>query len=108
METKKDWRTVERERLANEISTETYVKEGCLYWKANNAPVPAHVFVEAGVSAPVGQAAAEQSYLDVVLGSYRKRMANHKPSAEELCEMRAAFGPGTTVVNVLTGKRTRV
>ena len=35
------------------------------------------------------------------LAEYR---ANYKgPSAEELAEMRAAFGPGTTVRNILTG-----
>jgi hypothetical protein len=33
-------------------------------------------------------------------------MANHVPSSEELFEMRAAFGEGAEVVNVLTGRRT--
>lgn len=33
---------------------------------------------------------------------YRK---NHKPSAEELNEMRAAFGPGSTVVDIISGAR---
>ena len=37
------------------------------------------------------------------LESYR---ANKKPhTAEELAEMRAAFGPGTTVFDVLTGEK---
>ena len=31
-----------------------------------------------------------------------------EPSEEEKAEMRAAFGAGTTVVNVITGKRVRV
>lgn len=35
---------------------------------------------------------------------YRKAMANHQPSEEELLEMRAAFGEGTSVVNILTGE----
>lgn len=30
---------------------------------------------------------------------------NHKHSKEELAEMRAAFGEGATVIDVLTGKR---
>jgi hypothetical protein len=31
-----------------------------------------------------------------------------KPDAEELSEMRAAFGPGVTVVNVITGRTTEL
>jgi hypothetical protein len=42
------------------------------------------------------------------VAAYRERMKNHKPSGEELFEMRAAFGRGTTVVNVITGRRTRL
>jgi len=35
--------------------------------------------------------------------------ANYKgPSAEELFEMRAAFGAGETVVNVITGRKIRL
>jgi hypothetical protein len=40
------------------------------------------------------------------LADYRRRMANHVPSGEELSEMRAAFGTGTTVVNIITGQKT--
>lgn len=35
---------------------------------------------------------------------YRARMANHVPSEEELFEMRAAFGEGATVVDVISGQ----
>lgn len=41
----------------------------------------------------------------VFLENYRKQMENHVPDAEELFDMKAAFGEGTTVVNVFTGKR---
>lgn len=41
---------------------------------------------------------------DAFLAEYRERMKNHKPSEEELFEMRAAFGPGETVVDVLSGQ----
>lgn len=41
---------------------------------------------------------------DAFLAEYRERMKNYKPSEEELFEMRAAFGPGETVVNVFTGQ----
>ena len=42
------------------------------------------------------------------LDEYRERMKDHEPDGEELFEMRAAFGEGTTVVNVITGKRTKL
>ena len=46
--------------------------------------------------------AAREAEVQAGLESYR---ANRKaPSAEELAEMRAAFGEGTTVADVLTGE----
>ena len=39
------------------------------------------------------------------LEAYRQ---NHRTSAEEIEEMRAAFGTGTTVVNIITGERIRL
>lgn len=44
-----------------------------------------------------------------ILTDYRKRMKNHVHSAEEMSEMRAAFGPDCKeVVNVITGRRTKL
>jgi hypothetical protein len=43
-----------------------------------------------------------------VCADYRRKMRNVKPSAEEMFEMRANFAPGTTLVNVITGRKTRV
>lgn len=40
------------------------------------------------------------------IAAYRKQAA--APSEEELNEMRAAFGKGTTVVDILTGRKTRL
>ena len=39
---------------------------------------------------------------------YREKMKNYKPSAEELYEMRCAFGAGTTVVDIITGQKIRL
>jgi hypothetical protein len=44
--------------------------------------------------------------VDQMLVDYRKQMENHVPDEEELYEMRAAFGEGASVVNVVTGKVT--
>jgi hypothetical protein len=41
----------------------------------------------------------------ITIAAYRKQMENHVPDAEELFEMRAAFGAGASIVNVITGKR---
>jgi hypothetical protein len=43
-----------------------------------------------------------------ILADYREQMKNHKPSPEQLHEMRAAFGAGKTVVNLITGKRIKL
>jgi hypothetical protein len=39
--------------------------------------------------------------------NYKRQQRNRRPSAEEQLEMRAAFGPGAVVVNVLTGQKYR-
>ncbi len=50
--------------------------------------------------------AAREAEVEAALESYR---ANRRaPSAEKLAEMRAAFGEGATVVNVLTGDVTHL
>jgi hypothetical protein len=43
---------------------------------------------------------------EVILAEYRKH--DRAPSQEELAEMRAAFGEGAEVVNVITGRRTKL
>jgi len=53
------------------------------------------VSIEATTAAREAEVAAE-------LAEYRKQA--HEPSLEERAEMRAAFGPGAKVVDVLTGK----
>ena len=47
--------------------------------------------------------AAREEETAAFLEGYRK--ANRKRSTEELSEMRAAFGTGTTVVDIITGER---
>ena len=50
--------------------------------------------------------AAEDAETAAFLESYRKNYTG--PSEEEKAEMRAAFGTGSTVVDVITGKRIRL
>ena len=49
---------------------------------------------------------ARKAQNEAFLENYRKNYQG--PTAEEQAEMRAAFGEGATVVNVITGKRTRL
>ena len=51
-------------------------------------------------------AAARAAEVDRELAAYRA--AKRPRSAEELAEMRAAFGPGTTVVDVITGEKIKL
>jgi hypothetical protein len=39
------------------------------------------------------------------IAEYRKAQMNRQPSAEEIFEMVAAFGPGAEVVDVITGQK---
>ena len=42
------------------------------------------------------------------IARYKAAQKNRKPSEEELYEMRAAFGTGKTIVDVITGKTIRL
>jgi len=93
-------------RLQLKIKEHTYNINGVLIWKSNDRPVPVDVFKDAKVEAPAGQKEACDKNTAEFLAEYRK---NYKgPTAEEFAEMRAAFGPGTELVNVVTGNKYRV
>lgn len=49
--------------------------------------------------------AAREEEVAKSLEAYRKANQNRRRSSEELNEMRAAFGTGTTVVDIFTGER---
>lgn len=52
----------------------------------------------------------EREETDRFIEEYKMNRANRSAEevAEEHAEMRAAFGPGETVVNILTGERTEI
>ncbi len=80
--------------------------EGVWRWKSSNN-VPFEDMLEAwGLDDDTMQkciAAREKDNAEFA-AEYRKRMENYVPSDEEMFEMRAAFGEGAKVVNVITGK----
>lgn len=98
------------DRTAAQFDTDASVGDGVVRWNSN-AQVPPVDILELWrhLGKPFDfdkSVAAREVDLDRQIADYRRRMANHVPSDEEMFEMRAAFGPGSTVVNVLTGEKT--
>ncbi len=92
-------------------TTEAYTEDGGKTWRwaSNDSYVPLDCLRPYGVPADVdAQTAANHAHVQAFLAKYRKAQRGRKPSAEERFEMRAAFGAGATVVNVITGRRTKV
>lgn len=85
---------------------------GAFRWKSNNAIISPTVCVETFVARIPGydKTRQENEYnanMAAFLTSYRAAEANRKITREERAEMTAAFGFNKTVVNALTGRRTR-
>ena len=104
-----DWREEERKRLAADIQGDeaSYQDGAARRWRSNDRIIPPHCYKDAGLECPAAHVAAYERETEAFLADYRKRMANHVPSEEEQFEMRAAFGPGVEVVNVITGRKHR-
>lgn len=105
------FRAEERTRLRERMNSDEHsrVECGILYWNANNSVIPPFVYKDAGYLVPEAQQRAYDKQLDESLGRYKRAQENMSAEAraEMAFEMRAAFGPGETVVDVLTGKTYR-
>lgn len=93
-------------RRAIEFPSPAYYDGSAWRWASNGQCMPEDAMVVRGFSV---QAILETQAVRAVetaawLKKYREAQANVQPSEEELYEMRAAFGEGETVVNVLTGR----
>lgn len=86
--------------------------DGTIYrWVSNGAVPPADAIAERGIDQLPGFDAAKHDEvrdreLAEFLAEYRRQ--DPQPTAEQLAEMRAVFPPGTTVQNVITGRRTKL
>ena len=83
---------------------------GAAFWNSNGNYLPADCAeILSHTDFPFSleeTAKARKAQNEAFLETYRK---NYKGSSEEeKAEMRAAFGTGATVVNVITGQRTRL
>ena len=82
-------------------------EDGAAKWKSNGSYLPADVvekliFAGADFFSEEATAAKREAQTAGFLGNYRR---NHRTTAEEQAEMEAAFGKGTTVVNIITGEK---
>ena len=85
-------------------------EDGAAKWRSNGSYLPADVvekliFAGADFFSAEATAAKREAQTAEFLGSYRR---NHRTTPEERAEMEAAFGKGTTVVNIITGEKIKL
>lgn len=102
---------------ADKIAKDAYTDaNGVVRWKSNDNVPPADILENAGL--PESTVALSTHARDIetedVLAEYIKQQEAFwtepqyaEARAEQLAEMRAAFGPGQEVVNVFTGRKYR-
>jgi len=96
------------------VINDSFEENGVWYWTSTiefkDGPriIPCDVIEDAGFIVPESHKIAREKRVERDLGKLHEQMKDHEPSEEELYEMRAAFGPGETVVNLITGKETKL
>ena len=105
----KEIRKMEERQMNGEIF---FGADGVVRWTSNNRVMPkdcreilSHTAYRDLFSEETSRA-AEDAETAAFLESYRKNYTG--PSEEEKAEMRAAFGTGTTVCDIITGERIRL
>ena len=90
---------------------DSYLIGRVVYWKSNDDVPPADIVeamaeVDPTISVEYS-AMVRKSQTREAIENYKRARANRTPEqvAEEAFEVRAAFGPGVEVVDVLTGER---
>ncbi len=95
----------EANRSRAKFRNDAYEDDGVLRWKSNDRCVPLDVFRDAYCTPPAKQKETVDADTSAFLAEYRAINTGRARSAEEMFEMRAAFGTGTTVVDVITGDK---
>ena len=105
----KEIRKMEERQMNDEIF---FGADGVVRWTSNNRVMPkdcreilSHTAYRDLFSEEASRA-AEDAETAASLESYRKNYTG--PSEEEKAEMRAVFGTGTTVCDIITGERIRL
>jgi len=86
------------------------VTDGIVRWSSNNSVPPLDIledWAELGLpfDLEASKAASDAEFAEFAA---RYRAQQKAPSSEHLAEMRNEFGPGTTVVDVISGRRIRL
>lgn len=105
-----DWERREAEVVAERFDTEATVTDGVVRWDSNGRVPPASVlefwrYLEKPFDLDASTAARDHEQAEF-LEEYRREAARRPvgTSGEQRAELLAAFGPGATVTNVITGQ----
>ncbi|ELP5902300.1 hypothetical protein QTV49_004329 [Vibrio vulnificus] len=98
------------EKLISLVEDTEVLDSGAIIWKTSKNCVPMDYFRDLDILPPAVQKEAISAQDKEAIQAYIESQRNRTPEqiAEEEASMRAAFGKGTTVVNVLTGKKTKL
>ena len=100
----------EAKTLVEKLKHEATITNGVIRWNSNGSVPPVEcVALAVHVRLPIDLAECTRVRDEETrefFNEYRKR--NRGFSSEERMEMRAEFGEGTTVINVITGRRVKV
>ncbi len=100
------WGVGDAIRLADKLRTEATVTDGVIRWNSNNRVPPEDcvaLAVHIGLPVDLGATnAARMKETSDFLADYRRQEVTRVRTPEEMFEMRAAFGSGATVVNLIT------
>ena len=105
------WKRERAEMLKTDLETQTTIDgNGILRWSINNRvpPLECLEFAAFGLKMPVNvpaSVAQGDRETQEALQAYGNRQAGHCHLPEERFEMEAAFGKGTALVDIITGRR---
>ena len=104
-----EWLRKKTREFSDSLSNDATICDGVMKWKSNNHCVPrdvAELAIYIGLPVDMDKhEKARDEETERFLASYRKQQKNRKRTQEELFEMRAAFGIGETVIDIITGER---
>ena len=104
------WKRQRAEELKKNLETKTTIDEkGVMRWTTNNQvpPLDCLEFARFGLKMPVNipaSVAQGDRETQESIQAYRKHQTECGISPEERFEMEAAFGKGTKIVDIITGK----
>lgn len=104
---------VSKEEFGMTFNAEVRMDNGVYVWTTNGRVPPKDSISSYGIDKLPGFDKAlhdrvREEQTRKALEMYRESMEDYEPSGEHLFEMRAAFGPGATVVDIVTGKKVRL